>query len=59
MLAEVYSGYPIEKILERVRQEEHSYGWGYLSYEEGEAAEAAFSKMVNLIKKKNTTDIKS
>jgi hypothetical protein len=51
MLAEVCQGYPIEKLIERVKHEEHSYGWGYLSYEEGEAAEMAFNKLASLIKK--------
>jgi hypothetical protein len=58
MLAEVCQGYPMDKLLERLKQEERSYGWDYLSYKEGEAAEEAFSKIVKLIRK-NATDIKS
>jgi len=49
MLAEVHLGGSLTKLKERVASERHSYGWGYLSYEEGEAAESAFHKFATLV----------
>ena len=51
MLAEIHLGYPLPKLKERLESEKHTYGWGYLSDEEGKAAEAAFHKLMEIVEK--------
>ena len=49
MFAIVHGGEPLSRLKEKVAEERHSYGWGYLQGSAGEAVEAAFHKFATLI----------
>jgi hypothetical protein len=45
----------IDELRELVAGERHSYGWGYLSYAEGAAAEKAFHQFATIVEATNAT----
>lgn len=49
MFASLHSDSPLEALKEQVADERHSYGWGFLSGEEGSAAERAFHEFAKLV----------
>ncbi len=51
MYAILHRGEPMSRLKEKVAEERHNYGWGYLQGSEGEAAEAAFHKFATLIER--------
>jgi hypothetical protein len=54
MLAEIHLGGSLAQLKKRVAQERHGYGWDYLSYDEGTAAEKAFDRFAKLVEKLGT-----
>ena len=49
MLAEIHLGGNLAQLKKRVAGERHGYGWDYLSYDEGSAAESAFHKFATFV----------
>jgi hypothetical protein len=49
MYALLHRDEPLSMLKEKVAEERHNYGWGYLQGSEGEAAESAFHKFATLI----------
>ena len=45
----------LEELRELVASERHAYGWGYLSYDEGDAAEKAFDEFAKVVETTNAT----
>jgi hypothetical protein len=52
MLAEIYlGGSSLAQLRKHVAEERHRYGWEYLSYDEGTAAESAFYRFATFVEK--------
>jgi hypothetical protein len=49
MFAEIHLGGSLAQLKKRVAGERQGYGWGYLSYDEGSAAEKAFDRFATLV----------
>ena len=49
MYAMLHRGEPLSRLKEKVAEERHNYGWGYLQGSEGEGVEAAFDKFASFI----------
>jgi hypothetical protein len=49
MYAILHRDEPLSRLKEKVAEERHNYGWGYLQGSEGEAAESAFHKFATLV----------
>ena len=49
--AMVHRGASPSKLKEKVAEERHAYGWGYLQGNEGDAAESAFHKFATFVEK--------
>jgi hypothetical protein len=45
----------VEELRALVARERHAYGWGYLSYDEGAAAEKAFDEFAKVVEATDAT----